>query len=208
MSLSNSEAIKLAPPQYRQPLLDTIEKFGITNPTEFLATVYYESGYLTSMTENLNYSSDALLKKFSRKRISYEDAMKYGRNGKKPAYQEAIANCIYGGTFGREELGNCLPGDGWHFRGQGPIQLTGAWNWREFGKFIGRQDIGDNPFIALRDPELTCDIAGWFWAELKNLNACGSNMRAITKKVTGASDTAIKTRIAYQSRVKQLILSA
>ena len=208
MSVVHSRAIQLAPMQYQAPLLHTIECFGITNPIEFLATVYYESSYLQTLSENLNYSSDALLKRFSRQRISYEEAMKYGRGPRKPAYQEAIANCIYGGKWGKENLGNFLQGDGWHYRGQGAIQLTGRENWEKFGAYLGREDIACNPFIVLKDPMLACMTAGWFWAKLKNLNACGDNMRSITKKVTGASDTAIKTRMAYQSRVRELTRTA
>ena len=205
MSKSLSSAIQLAPKKYQDPLLETISTFGITNPVEFLATVYYESNYLNTLTESLNYTCDALLKRFSRKRISYAEALQMGRLPGRPARQEDIANCIYGGQWGRENLGNYLPGDGWHFRGQGAIQLTGRENWRRFGEYLGRLDITENPCIALQDPLLTCYTAGWFWSEYKNLNACGRDMRAITKKVTGASDTAIKTRLAYRSRVLDLV---
>ena len=57
----------------------------------------------------------------------------------------------------------------------------------------------------LTNPLLACYTAGWFWTKFKGLNAYGSDMRAITKKVTGASDTAIKTRTAYRDRVLQLL---
>lgn len=205
MSLANSGAINLAPANFRAPLLDAIESFRITNPAEFLGTVYYESNYLTTLSENLNYTPDALLKRFSRKRISYEQAVRYGRSQGRPAQQEAIANCIYGGQWGKENLGNYLPGDGWHYRGQGAIQLTGRENWQKFGSFLGRQDIADNPHIVLKNPLLACYTAGWFWTCLKNLNACGTDMRAITKRVTGAADTAIKTRMQYRDRVASLL---
>lgn len=205
MSLANSGAIQLAPQRFQAPLLNTLETFQITNPAEFLGTVYYESNYLSSLSENLNYTCDALLKRFSRKRISYTDAMRYGRCQGHPAFQEAIANCIYGGQWGLENLGNYLPGDGWHYRGQGGIQLTGRGNWEKFAHYLGRPDIGDNPHVVLTNPLLACYTAGWFWTKFKGLNAYGSDMRAITKKVTGSSDTAIKTRTAYRDRVLQLL---
>lgn len=194
-------ALELAPQEYRDALADTIKNYGVENIPEFLATVYYESSYLTSLEENLNYSSDALLKNFSRKRISYEEAIRYGRGPGKPAFKEAIANCIYGGDFGRTQLGNFIEGDGWHYRGQGAIQLTGRANWERFAAHVCRQDIADNPQIALRDPIMVCDSAGWFWTYYKNINSCGSNMRTVTKKVTGAPDTGIKTRLKYRDRV-------
>lgn len=203
MPLGNSGAIKLAPLKFQAPLLNTLETFQITNIAEFLGTVYYESNYLTTLSESLNYTSDALLKRFSRKRISYQDAIRLGRSQGRPAQQEAIANCIYGGQWGLENLGNFLPGDGWHYRGMGAIQLTGRANWERFASYLGRPDIADNPHIVLMDPLLACYTAGWFWSKYKNLNACGSDMRAITKRVTGAADTAIKTRVAYRDRVLQ-----
>lgn len=206
MSIIIPSAIKLAPQAYQRPLMHTLDVFNITNPAEFLATVYYESNYLQTLSENLNYTCDALLKRFGRHRISYADAMKFGRSPpNKPAFQEAIANAIYGGKWGRENLGNYLPGDGWHYRGQGPIQLTGRDNWERFGEYLGNPQVAANPSMIFKDPMLACLSSGFFWSKLKNLNACGNDMRAITKKVTGASDTAIKTRTAYQARVQQLI---
>lgn len=204
MSLNISNAIKLAPQPYQKPLLHTIDVFQITNPVEFLATVFYESDYLQSLSENLNYTCDALLKRFGRHRITYADAMSYGRSPTRPAQKEAIANAIYGGKWGAENLGNTHPGDGWLYRGQGAIQLTGRENWEKFGKYLGNEVIVVKPALVLKDPMLACLTAGWFWSKLKNLNSCGNDMRAITRKVTGASDTAIKTRTAYQARVLQL----
>ena len=201
----NSDAIRLAPLKYRGPLVSTIAKFEIQNLPEFLGTLYYESTYLTSLTENLNYTCDALLKKYGRHRISYNDAMRYGRRPGQAANQEAIANCIYGGKWGLKELGNKNLGDGWWYRGQGPIQLTGLYNWEAFSKYLKRPEIGLNPHIALSDPQLVCDSAGWYWTELKDLNDCGSDMRAVTKLVTGAPDTAIKTRTVYRDTVRKLL---
>jgi predicted chitinase len=41
----------------------------------------------------------------------------------------AIANIIYGGEWGRKNLGNTQPGDGWRFRGGGLPQITGRANY-------------------------------------------------------------------------------
>lgn len=99
-----------------------------------LATPYLETGgKMQPIRENLNYSVDGLLKTFGRHRISEADARKYGRAGGRPANQEAIANIIYGGEWGRENLGNTQPGDGWRFRGGGLAQITGRANYGKFG---------------------------------------------------------------------------
>lgn len=97
-----------------------------------IATPALETGmsFDPGKVESLNYSVDALISKFSRERISIADARRYGRNdatGQK-ANQEAIANCIYGGSWGLKNLGNTQPGDGWWFRGRSWPQLTGRRN--------------------------------------------------------------------------------
>lgn len=99
-----------------------------------LATPYLETGgKMQPVRENLNYSTDALISKFGRHRISEADARKYGRSGGRPANQEAIANAIYGGEWGRKNLGNTQSGDGWKYRGGGLPQVTGRANFRKFG---------------------------------------------------------------------------
>lgn len=200
-----SAALELAPVRYRAPLEQVIREEGITNIAEFLGTLFYESAYLTRFEENLNYSTDALLKKFSRRRISYEDAVAYGRGPGRAADRVKIANTIYGGPFGLEQLGNTQPNDGWHFRGQGPIQLTGRANWKAFSTYLKMPQLMLDPGIALRDPLLACKSASFFWIQLKGLNKLGKDMRAITKVVTGAADTAIKSRLEYRDRVQKLL---
>lgn len=85
----------------------------------FLANINVESAGLTVLTENLNYSTEALISKFGRHRISIADAKKYGRNASHPANQEMIANILYGGEFGSKNLGNTEPTDGW---------IAGGWD--------------------------------------------------------------------------------
>lgn len=116
-----------------------------------LATAYHETGAkMMPVAESLNYSVDGLIKTFSRARISAADANKYGRNSNHPANQQAIANCVYGGEWGKKNLGNTQQGDGWKYRGMGLVQITGRSNYKKFG-------IEDNPESAL-DPLKAIDI--------------------------------------------------
>lgn len=98
-----------------------------------MATAYHEVGpALVPKRESLNYSIDGLLSTFGRHRISEADARRLGRKpGEKSvplARQKEIANTIYGGEWGRKNLGNTEPNDGWDFRGGGYPQATGRAN--------------------------------------------------------------------------------
>jgi putative chitinase len=118
---------------------------GVTSPlraAHFLAQVAVETGGLAHVEESLNYSVDGLRNTFGVHRISDADCAKFGRIDKvvggrriveRPANQEAIANIVYGGAFGRTQLGNTEQGDGWRYRGGGMLQTTGRTNYRKAG---------------------------------------------------------------------------
>jgi putative chitinase len=111
----------------------------------FMGQVHHETGGFKPGRESLNYSVKALLTSFGRHRISESDAKKFGRGSEeKPANQQAIANAIYGGEWGNKNLGNVEPMDGWVFRGNGSIQLTGRGNHQAFANFVKDQEIMKN----------------------------------------------------------------
>lgn len=117
-------------------VLDAAQRRGtqLHDLAYILATDFHETGgKMQPVRENLNYSASGLLKAFGRHRISAADARRYGRSGSRKADQVAIANCIYGGEWGRKYLGNTEPGDGWRYRGGGLPQLTGRANYRKYG---------------------------------------------------------------------------
>lgn len=96
-----------------------LNKNGVNTPlrlSHFFAQADHESG-LKPKVENINYSVDGLLKSFGRHRITHTQAYDYGRSANHSANQQAIANIIYGGSWGKNNLGNIQPGDGWKFRG-------------------------------------------------------------------------------------------
>jgi putative chitinase len=168
-------------------LQETCERYDITTPNRiagFLSQIGHESGGLARLQESLNYSVDALLSLFGRHRISEADARLYGRAQGRPANQEMLANILYGGQFGRTNLGNTEPGDGWRFRGRGLKQLTGRSNYRRCGEAIGEDLIGDPD--RLLQPALAARSAGWFWNS-RGLNAVADrgDVAAMTKLVNG-----------------------
>lgn len=122
---------------------------------DFLPEVVHESAGLERLEESLNYSPTGLLETFGTARITPAEADRFGRiTGKRPADQRAIANIVYGGAWGRKNLGNVKPDDGWTFRGRSPIQITGRANYERMGDLMGQDltavpDLLAQPFYGL-----------------------------------------------------------
>lgn len=147
-----------------EPLRDACKEFGIDTVREvasFLANIAVESQDLKSLTENLNYSVEGLRKTFGRHRITDEQCRLYGRAPGRPANQRMIANIIYGGEWGRKNLGNVHPDDGWNFRGQGLKQLTGRRNHERAAAALGIPMSRWLSYIQTR--EGAARSAAWFW---------------------------------------------
>lgn len=168
-------------------LQGTCKAYDITSPRRiagFLSQIGHESAGFSQLTESLNYSTEALISQFGRHRISIEDAKKYGRNHEHKADQVTLANILYGGAWGRKNLGNTQPGDGWVFRGRGLKQLTGRSNYKACGAAIG-EDFVSNPDRLLM-PVNAALSAGWFWsANRLNEMADRGDVYAMTKTVNG-----------------------
>ena len=134
-------------------LLDACDREKVTDLRHvayILATPMIETGgSFIPITESLNYSSTALSTKFGR-RITPAQAAQYGRTAQHPANQEAIGNIIYGGAWGKANLGNTEPGDGYLFRGRGLVQTTGRRLYELFG-------YADNP-DGVRNINASSDI--------------------------------------------------
>lgn len=126
----------------------------------FFAQAEHESD-LKPRAESMNYSVDALIEGFGRHRISIEDARKYGRTNNRPANQQMIANILYGGDWGRKNLGNTEPNDGWNMRGQGIFQLTGRGNLTVLSKDT-RIDFVGKPSLLLNEAD-SLIAALWYW---------------------------------------------
>jgi putative chitinase len=168
-------------------LQGTCKAYDITSPRRiagFLSQIGHESAGFKQLTENLNYRTDALIKLFGRHRITIEQAGQYGRKPGQKADQQAIANILYGGEWGRNKLGNTQPGDGWRYRGRGLKQLTGRDNYARCGAAIG-EDLINFPDRLLM-PVNAALSAGWFWST-NGLNAIADrgDLETLTRKVNG-----------------------
>ena len=148
-----------------------VDKYGISTPlrlAHFLAQIGHESIGLSASTESLNYTPEALIKTFSRARITEADAHKFGRSAASAANQPELAERVYGGVWGLRNLGNTVKGDGYKFRGRGPMQITGRANYREVGKALG-MDLETYPEL-INTGNAYALSAGYYWHS-RGLNA-------------------------------------
>lgn len=179
---------------YAQELVRQMKAAGIMNSVRrasmFLGQVHTETGGFTAKTESLNYAYDSpMMRKFiSWGRISDDDARKFGRTADHPAHQNALANILYGGEWGRKNLGNTQPGDGWKFRGRGGKQLTGRANYRKFSRaWLGDDSLLDNPDrVAQPDGWVASAIHFWKSNGLNEVADRGS-VDDVTKIVNGGT---------------------
>jgi putative chitinase len=155
--------------------------------------VLHECGRLTIREESLNYSFAGLTGTFGKHRITPERARELCRMDGRGANQEEIANCVYGGEWGRKNLGNTEPGDGWRYRGRGLIQITGRNNYTKRGQLLGI-DLAGQPELVV-DPRFALEIAAAFWksAGCNELADRSDDARAVTKAVNGG-DTGLPER--------------
>lgn len=167
-----------------------LSKNGINTPlrlAHFFAQADHESG-LKPKRENLNYSVKGALDTFNSaksKRISETQAYDYGRSSIHPANQEALANIVYGGKWGRENLGNTEPGDGWKYRGRGIFQITGRSNYHQLTDWAKSKgldaDYTNNPDLLLNEAD-SIIAAIWYWNSRGiNVFADEDNVLAISK---------------------------
>lgn len=197
-ALSKATGAPLATAEKFLPFIQgTCKAYGITTPKTlagFLSQIGHESGGMQTLEESLNYSVDGLLSTFRRHRISEADARRYGRAPGRPANQQAIANCVYGGAWGRENLGNMQAGDGWRYRGRGLKQLTGLFNYRACSDAL-MEDFVSQPDRLLM-PVNAALSAGWFWHK-NNLNAIAERGDVVKMtRIINGGENGLKERTA------------
>ncbi|HEU4595186.1 MAG TPA: peptidoglycan-binding protein [Pyrinomonadaceae bacterium] len=104
---------------------------------------------------------------------------------------------------GRRDLGNTQPGDGFRFKGRGPIQVTGRSNYRRYGDMLG-VDLISNPQLAAT-PEVGFRIAGLYW-RTNGINAMADrqDIVAVTRAINGGTN-GLEDRKKYYERAKRVL---
>lgn len=145
---------------------------GINTPlrlAHFFAQIEHESG-LSPISENLNYSTEGLLKIFPKYFKGIEVAKTYARKPFK------IASRVYANRMGN---GAESTQDGWKYRGRGLIQITGKDNYKMLSEDSGI-DFLNNPDLLLQEANSMIS-AIWFWNKNKlNVLADEDNLDAIS----------------------------
>jgi len=173
----------------------TLLKLTPIRAAHFFAQTSHETGGFKAFSENLNYSAQGLQGIFGK----YFPGTLEESYARQP---EKIANRVYADRMGN---GNEASGDGWKFRGRGALQLTGKANYEAFAKYLGNNEVLENPDLVAT--KFAFESAMFFFERNKLWAICdqGINDAAIlelTKRINGGThgleDRKAKTYKYYQ----------
>ncbi|QQC63806.1 glycoside hydrolase family 19 protein [Paraburkholderia ginsengisoli] len=168
-------------------LVAEMNSSGMTNGTEramFMAQMDHESGGFRSLEESTKYKPRQFLKLFGKRAGITTEEQAQAIIDKGP---DATAEAMYGGDWGKKNLGNTEAGDGAKFKGRGFVQITGRNNYAAAAKATGL-DLIAHPELAA-DPANAAKIAVWFQRSRKGLVEASQNgdVLAATKKINGGT---------------------
>ena len=154
----------------------------------FLAQCAHETTSFTQLTENLNYSVSGLMKMWKSRFPTVEIAIQYAHN------PEKIANFVYPSRYGN---GDRESGDGWTFRGRGPLMLTFKDNYREASLDLFKNErLLEFPDHVALSMECGSAVAARYWYSRKcNDLADRRDFVGITKAISGG-ETNLDDRLA------------
>ena len=179
---------------WADPFADTVrpDKFSIGEEEidDFLGQILHECGMLESMTEDLRYRPARIREMGiangpnSRWAAAARRADEFGSLPSDPpavrlAAAERLANFLYSGRYGN---GDEASGDGWLFRGRGPIGLTFRDNYLAIGEIMG-QDLVVLPHL-IEQPRYALESAIAYW-EGRIPDSCIGDLKKVTKRVNG-----------------------
>lgn len=170
---------------YIQAACDKFEINTQRRIAAFLANVGVESNSLRTLVENLNYSAQGLANTWP-SRFKGSDGKPNALANSIQRQPEPIANNVYASRLGN---GDVASGDGWRYRGQGPIQLTGKANMEKCGAAIGLDLVSDPS--QLQQPPAGSLSAAWFFATNGcNESADKNDFAGVVKHINGAPPNA------------------
>lgn len=155
-------------------------KLSPIRAAHFFAQTAHETGGFKAFSENLNYSAQGLQGIFG----------KYFPGNLEESYArqpEKIANRVYADRMGN---GNEASGDGWKYRGRGALQLTGKANYEAFAKYLGNNEVLENPDLVAT--KYAFESAMFFFERNKLWAICDQGINdaailALTKRINGGT---------------------
>jgi putative chitinase len=174
------------------------KRVGINTPrriAHFLAQLSHESGGFTRFEENLNYKTPARLDAmFSRVKGTADAAALIARGPK------AIGNRVYANRNGN---GDEASGDGWRYRGMGPIQLTGRDNYKKASARSGIDLVGDPEQVLT--PQIGAKVAADYWKACALDDECDTDQfNKIRAAVNGAAMAGLDECKAEYKRLRAI----
>jgi putative chitinase len=176
-----------APAMWAPLLEEHMSRAGMTAKPIRAAMALANFGHETQggrrLVESLDYSPDRLAAVFGARATTR--ALDACRRPGRAADERAIANEVYGGDWGRKNLGNKLPGDGWDYRGRGLIQLTGRWSYARVAGVLGRE-LTDAWVDSIGTPAGAAESACVWWSRMGlNFVADSGDLPKLRKAVNG-----------------------
>lgn len=173
-----TDAINAICPQYG---IDTARRLAA-----FLAQVGHESQGFTRMTENLNYSAQGLADTWPNRFAADPTARSRTPNALARRMEHdpvAIGNNVYANRLGN---GPEESGDGYRYRGHGPLQTTGKDNLMAFAQAVGKSL--EDALAYILTPEGGIISACLYWSS-RNINRAADqgDVVACTKLVNGGT---------------------
>jgi len=199
--------------QWAQPLSEACKAFNISTPKRaaaFLAQVGHESSGLSRTVENLNYGAQGMAETWpSRYAVDPKARLKRPNDLARALERKpiAIGNNAYANRLGN---GPEASGDGYRYRGRGPIQNTGRANYSAIRDALRAKGITGVPDFEARpemleEPRWGALAAGAFW-DARSLNklADANRFDEITERVNGGQIGAADRKARYTRALKVL----
>ena len=155
----------------------------------------HETMRFTNFEENLRYKTAERLMKVYPSFFKHKwQAAPYVNN------PEKLANRVYANRYGN---GDEASGDGWRYRGRGPMMITFKGNYAALEKVTGLP-LTKNPDLAL-DPKLAPQLAITYWftkvrSKVKNFN----DVRSVTKTINPGLQDIKNRRKEYEKYSDQV----
>jgi putative chitinase len=185
--------------KYLDAIIAMCKKYEINTANRFnffMANVLEETGNFTAFVENMNYTS------LDRIKVVFKGSRSPLLTTKLVGSPELLGNTVYGGEWGKKNLGNTQQGDGYKFRGRGSMQTTGRAAYASLSKKVfGDNRLLDNPDL-INEPNTSIEAAAFIWNQ-KGCNeiADSGKFEACVIKINGGL-TNINSRKKWLSKLQ------